>query len=62
VAYTSSGTQGPFPAGGLVPFLKPLYDYSWVVCLLAGFLAYTGLTIGFPRRERTREPTVEPAV
>jgi len=61
-AYTASGTQGPFPADGLIGFLKPLYDYSWVVGLLAGFLAYTGLTIGFPRRERMPEPTVEPAV
>jgi len=61
-AYTATHTQGPFPADGLIPFLKPLYDYSWVVGLLAGFLAYTALTIGFPRRERTPEPRVEPAV
>jgi len=60
-AYTATGTQGPFPADGLIFFLKPLYDYSWVVGLLAGFLAYAGLTMGFPRQERTPAPMVEPA-
>jgi NCS1 family nucleobase:cation symporter-1 len=60
-AYTAQGTAGPFPADGLIPFLKPLYDYSWVVGLLAGFLAYAILTIAFPRREPTPEPMVAPA-
>ncbi|MDP9271905.1 MAG: NCS1 family nucleobase:cation symporter-1 [Chloroflexota bacterium] len=60
-AYTATGTQGPFPADGVIGFLKPLYDYSWVVGLLAGFLAYAGLTMAFPRQERTPAVMVEPA-
>jgi NCS1 family nucleobase:cation symporter-1 len=35
---------GPFPADGLIPFLKPLYDFSWVVGLVAGFLVYLALS------------------
>ena len=38
-AYSAPG-QGPFPAGGLIPVLKGLYDYSWVVGFVAGFLIY----------------------
>lgn len=41
-AYSNPGA-GPFPADGLIPFLKPLYDYSWAVGLVAGFLLYLGL-------------------
>ncbi|GAA1509183.1 NCS1 family nucleobase:cation symporter-1 [Kribbella lupini] len=41
---------GPFPVDGLIPLLKPLYDYSWVVGLLAGLLVYLGLTIALPHR------------
>ena len=40
--------NGPFPADGLIPFLKPLYDYNWVVGLVGGMLVYLALT---PRRE-----------
>src|SRR5205807_67794 len=29
-AWSSPG-NGPFPSGGLIPALKPLYDYNWVV-------------------------------
>ncbi|HET6819136.1 MAG TPA: NCS1 family nucleobase:cation symporter-1 [Candidatus Limnocylindria bacterium] len=47
-AYTAPGTAGPFPADGLIAFLKPLYDYSWVVGLAAGFLAYVGLNLISP--------------
>ncbi|MEJ2852025.1 MULTISPECIES: NCS1 family nucleobase:cation symporter-1 [unclassified Saccharothrix] len=39
---------GPFPADGLIPVLKPLYDYNWVVGLLGGLLVYLALA---PRRE-----------
>ncbi|NUT48904.1 MAG: NCS1 family nucleobase:cation symporter-1 [Saccharothrix sp.] len=39
---------GPFPADGLIPFLKPLYDYNWVVGLVGGLLVYLALA---PRRE-----------
>lgn len=34
---------GPFPEGGLIPFLKPLYDYNWVVGFVAGFLVFLAL-------------------
>lgn len=40
--------NGPFPADGLIPFLKPLYDYNWVVGLVGGMLVYLALA---PRRE-----------
>jgi nucleobase:cation symporter-1, NCS1 family len=38
-AYSNPGA-GPFPADGLIPFLKPLYDYSWAVGLAAGLVVY----------------------
>ena len=50
-AYSSGGQ--PFPEGGLVPLLKPLYDYSWVVGLIVGFLVYAGLTRFLPEKEST---------
>ncbi|WP_163509266.1 NCS1 family nucleobase:cation symporter-1 [Fodinicola acaciae] len=37
--------NGPFPAEGLIPFLKPLYDYSWAVGLVVGFAVYLLLTL-----------------
>jgi NCS1 family nucleobase:cation symporter-1 len=41
-----SGTDGaPFPSGGIIPFLKPFYDYSWVVGLLVSGAIYAGLTL-----------------
>jgi NCS1 family nucleobase:cation symporter-1 len=39
-ANTAPGTAGPFPANGLIPFLKPLYSYSWAVGFGAGFVLY----------------------
>ena len=42
---------GPFPADGLIPFLKPLYDYSWAVGLVAAFLTFVALSRPAPRRE-----------
>ncbi|WP_309115546.1 NCS1 family nucleobase:cation symporter-1 [Saccharothrix sp.] len=39
---------GPFPVDGLIPVLKPLYAYNWVVGLLGGLLVYLALA---PRRE-----------
>jgi NCS1 family nucleobase:cation symporter-1 len=48
-AYTAPGTTGPFPAAGLIPVLKPLYDYSWVVGLAAGLVVYLLLSfVGSP--------------
>lgn len=49
-AYTPAGQSGPFPETGVLPFLKwdlafgeftfNLYDYSWVVALVIGFVLY----------------------
>jgi NCS1 family nucleobase:cation symporter-1 len=41
-AYSAPGA-GPFPEDGIIPFLKPLYDYSWVVGLVAALVVYIGL-------------------
>jgi NCS1 family nucleobase:cation symporter-1 len=49
-AYSNPGS-GPFPADGLIPFLKPLYDYSWAVGLVVGFLSYFLLTLTAPSRQ-----------
>ena len=35
----------PFPADGLIPFLKPFYDYSWAVGLAVAFVLYGALTL-----------------
>ena len=43
-AYSTPG-NGPFPVNGLIPALKPLYDYSWVVGLGAGFALYLVLSL-----------------
>jgi nucleobase:cation symporter-1, NCS1 family len=61
-AYSAPGAggaaTGPFPAGGILSFLKfelPwggfLYDYSWVVGLIAAFLMYWVLSMIAPVRE-----------
>jgi NCS1 family nucleobase:cation symporter-1 len=49
-AYSAPG-QGPFPQEGLIPALKPLYDYSWVVGLGVGFALY--LVLSLPAFGRT---------
>jgi NCS1 family nucleobase:cation symporter-1 len=54
-AYSAPG-QGPFPADGLIPFLKPLYDYSWAVGFLAGFVVY--LVLSLPARSKAPAPLV----
>jgi NCS1 family nucleobase:cation symporter-1 len=48
-AYSNPGA-GPFPADGLIPILKPLYDYSWAVGLVIGLLTYLALAITAPSR------------
>jgi NCS1 family nucleobase:cation symporter-1 len=58
-AYTKAGTQGPFPADGLIPFLKPLYDYSWAIGLVASLLTFVVLSRPAQRREPVATP--EPA-
>jgi NCS1 family nucleobase:cation symporter-1 len=60
-AYTAPGTAGPFPADGLISFLKPLYDYSWVVGLVAGFLIYVVLVMISPMREAAEAEAAMPA-
>jgi NCS1 family nucleobase:cation symporter-1 len=42
-AWSTPG-NGPFPADGLIPALKPLYDYNWVVGFAAALFLYWGLT------------------
>jgi NCS1 family nucleobase:cation symporter-1 len=60
-AYTAPGTQGPFPADGLIPILKPLYDYSWVVGLVVAFLVYVILVMVSPMSESMEEEQAMPA-
>jgi len=38
-AYSTPG-NGPFPRHGLIPFLKPLYDYSWLIGFAAAVVVY----------------------
>src|SRR5262249_12229597 len=52
-AYSNPG-EGPFPADGLIPPLKPLYDYSWVVGLIVGFLVYLALALPAARSASAR--------
>ena len=43
-AYSAVGPDGkkngPFPIDGVIPILKPLYDYNWVVAFLVGMFTY----------------------
>jgi NCS1 family nucleobase:cation symporter-1 len=57
--YSNSG-QGPFPADGWIPLLKPLYDYSWAVGLVASFLTFLVLSRPAPRREPAGELAAAP--
>jgi NCS1 family nucleobase:cation symporter-1 len=45
---------GPFPSDGIIPFLKPLYSYSWVAGFLSALLAYYLLSVAFPVRGTAR--------
>jgi NCS1 family nucleobase:cation symporter-1 len=58
-AYSSPDGSGPFPVDGIIPFLKPLYNYDWAVGFGAAIIVYYGLTRLFPGRER---PLPAPAV
>jgi NCS1 family nucleobase:cation symporter-1 len=51
-AYSAAGS-GPFPEDGLIPFLKPVYDYSWVAGLIVGFVVYLLLNRPATQREAT---------
>jgi len=50
-AWSAPG-QGPFPQDGLIPALKPLYNYNWVVGFGAALLLYWGLTAMSAARAR----------
>ncbi len=43
-AYSQTDMK-PFPANGIIPFLKPFYDYSWAVGLAVAFVLYGVLTM-----------------
>jgi NCS1 family nucleobase:cation symporter-1 len=61
-AYTADGTQGPFPVDGIIPIFQPLYDYSWVVGLVAAFVLYWALSKFFPQeRAEPASAMAEPA-
>ena len=59
-AYSTGGA--PFPEGGIIPLLKPLYDYSWVVGLIVAFVVYWGLMRLLPSRDTARQEMVEQQV
>jgi nucleobase:cation symporter-1, NCS1 family len=63
-SYSTPGGN-PFPADGIIPVLKPLADYSWVVGLVVSFVLY-GILEKFTSPKQTIEepdllPTPEPA-
>jgi NCS1 family nucleobase:cation symporter-1 len=47
-AWSAPG-QGPFPQDGLIPFLKPLYNYSWVVGFAVSLILYVVFSGGRAR-------------
>jgi NCS1 family nucleobase:cation symporter-1 len=49
-AYTPAGSAGPFPADGIIGFLKPFYDYSWVASLLVAGVLHWVLATFVPQR------------
>jgi nucleobase:cation symporter-1, NCS1 family len=59
-ANTPAGTSGPFPAAGLIPFLKPLYSYSWAVGFGTGLVLY--LLLAAPGRAAASAPAAPAAV
>jgi NCS1 family nucleobase:cation symporter-1 len=59
-AYSTPG-NGPFPQGGIIGplyswFPFHVYDYSWVVGLVAAFLSYLALSALFPAAAARRRP------
>jgi NCS1 family nucleobase:cation symporter-1 len=53
-AYSAPGA-GPFPADGIIPFLKPFYDFSWLASLIISFLIYGLLAITVGKRHITEQ-------
>jgi NCS1 family nucleobase:cation symporter-1 len=43
-------STGPFPVDGIIPFLKPFYDYSWVVGMVVSGAIYWVLTATVGRK------------
>jgi nucleobase:cation symporter-1, NCS1 family len=64
-SYTTPGTDGPFPAAGIIGLLKDpirFADYSWIVGLLVSFVLYGLLTKLLPDKEAaTAEMAGQPA-
>jgi nucleobase:cation symporter-1, NCS1 family len=60
-AYSAPAGSGPFPISGLIGWFKPLYDYSWVVGLVAAFLLYYLLMTIFPAQREARKPAAATA-
>ncbi|HEY2916543.1 MAG TPA: NCS1 family nucleobase:cation symporter-1 [Candidatus Limnocylindrales bacterium] len=54
-SYTPAGASGPFPADGIIPPLKFLADYSWVVGLVVSFVVYWVLARMMPATEPSAE-------
>ena len=48
----STPGNGPFPAAGLIPALKPLYSYSWAVGFGVGLVLHYALSRLIPPRRR----------
>lgn len=60
-AYSQPG-QGPFPAAGLIPFLKPLYDFGWAIGFCGALVIHVVLNRVSPvsvSPERSEEPGTE---
>ncbi|MDF9816458.1 NCS1 family nucleobase:cation symporter-1 [Streptomyces sp. SPB162] len=49
--------KGPFPADGMIPFLKPLADYGWAVGLGSALVLYTVLMHPLLRRTVRQDGT-----
>lgn len=56
----SAPGKGPFPADGLIPPLRPLYDYSTGIGLLAGFVVAVLLSAGKASRTRPSNEHTQP--
>jgi nucleobase:cation symporter-1, NCS1 family len=57
-----SGNGKPFPVDGIIPFLKPLADYSWVVGLVVSFALYAILTKALAGSRSEVPAEAEPAL
>jgi len=44
-------TTGPFPPDGIIPLLKPVYDYSWVAGLLVALVVFFVLDKVVPSKQ-----------